>query len=465
MSRSRRIPVQTDTLRDRRGRSRYTASPRCRCGARLSRWVDDRQWIAERGEARSACHRTHGGQGLHDARRHRAHEGAMPRKGRGPHLWLHPERRDAAGRITHTAIWYIKDGGRRQSTQRPQHDLAGAERALQLYLDRKHQAGARRASRDPAEIAVADVLAFYAEHVASRHARPKETLAHIRRPERFFGDNMLADINGDLCRAFVAARKTAAGAREDLAVLRAAINFNRAEGGCDRIVSVTLPDKGAPRERWLTRSEAAALIWHAWRYREVQKGQATDRRSRRHVARFILVALYTGTRAGAVCAPRSSASPAPATSTSTRASSTGVPQGPERRRNAGRLCTCRHALWRICGAGNAADSAFALNGTESRCATSTRLSGATRAIVACPTLHRIRCATPRRLGRCRPARTSGRRRVPRHDCRAARAHLRPSSPRPSQECGRSLRPAAATPARTKRARDFFATVMAEQIVI
>ena len=226
----------------------------------------------------------------------------MPRKGRGPHLWLHPERRDAAGRITHTAIWYIKDGGRRQSTQRPQHDLAGAERALQLYLDRKHQAGARRASRDPAEIAVADVLAFYAEHVASRHARPKETLAHIRRPERFFGDNMLAEINGDLCRAFVAARKTAAGAREDLAVLRAAINFNRAEGGCDRIVSVTLPDKGAPRERWLTRSEAAALIWHAWRYREVQKGQATDRRSRRHVARFILVALYTGTRAGAVCA-------------------------------------------------------------------------------------------------------------------------------------------------------------------
>ena len=113
---------------------------------------------------------------------------------------------------------------------------------------------------------------------------------------------MLADINGDLCRAFVRARNTTAGAREDLAVLRAAINFNREEGYCDRIVSVTLPDKGAPRERWLTRSEAAALIWHAWRYREVQKGQPTDRRSRRHVARFILVALYTGTRAGAVCA-------------------------------------------------------------------------------------------------------------------------------------------------------------------
>jgi hypothetical protein len=43
------------------------------------------------------------------------------------------------------------------------------------------------------------------------------------------------------------------------------------------------------------------MIWAAWRYREVQKGKDTDRRSRRHVARFMLVALYTGTRSSAVC--------------------------------------------------------------------------------------------------------------------------------------------------------------------
>jgi integrase len=34
----------------------------------------------------------------------------------------------------------------------------------------------------------------------------------------------------------------------------------------------------------------------------MQKGRETERRSRRHVARFILVGLYTGTRAGAICA-------------------------------------------------------------------------------------------------------------------------------------------------------------------
>jgi integrase len=66
----------------------------------------------------------------------------------------------------------------------------------------------------------------------------------------------------------------------------------------------------------LTRKEAAALIWHCWRYREKQtvhagtsKGRPkfTERRPLRHVARFILIGLYTGTRAGVIA----TASPIP----------------------------------------------------------------------------------------------------------------------------------------------------------
>jgi integrase len=77
---------------------------------------------------------------------------------------------------------------------------------------------------------------------------------------------------------------------------------------------VTLPQKGPPRDRWLTRDEAAKLIWACWRYREKQtvhrgrqKGHPIDTQKRplRHLARFILIGLYTGTRAGAI----SSASP------------------------------------------------------------------------------------------------------------------------------------------------------------
>ena len=64
-----------------------------------------------------------------------------------------------------------------------------------------------------------------------------------------------------------------------------------------------------PRDRWLTRDELAAVLWACWRYREVQtvhrgrrKGepQETEKRPLRHLARFILLAIYSGSRAGAV---------------------------------------------------------------------------------------------------------------------------------------------------------------------
>lgn len=95
-------------------------------------------------------------------------------------------------------------------------------------------------------------------------------------------------------------RSTNAAARRELEDLRAAINHHRREGLCNKVVEVLFPPERPPRERWLTRSEAARLIWSAWRYHEVQTDKPTGRRSRQHIARFILVALYTGTHASAV---------------------------------------------------------------------------------------------------------------------------------------------------------------------
>src|SRR6185312_7405351 len=71
----------------------------------------------------------------------------------------------------------------------------------------------------------------------------------------------------------------------------------------------TLPQKGPPRTRWLQRDDLARVLWVCWRYREIQtihrgprKGskQTTDWYPLRHLARFILFAVYTGTRPGAV---------------------------------------------------------------------------------------------------------------------------------------------------------------------
>ena len=120
---------------------------------------------------------------------------------------------------------------------------------------------------------------------------------------------MLSDVTGETCREYVSIRGTDGGARRDLEDLRAAINHHAAEGFHRGIVRVVLPAKGLPRDRWLTRDEAAKLIWTCWRHREMQvrhrgtdKGRklATDKRPLRHLARFILIGLYTGTRAAAI---------------------------------------------------------------------------------------------------------------------------------------------------------------------
>ena len=224
----------------------------------------------------------------------------MPARAKGVRLYLRRARDNDSERI---ARWVIIDGQREISTGRPASDLAGAEEALSRYIGETRLASAaKQGARSPAHIEIADVLALYGRDVAYKHARPHETAARIERLNQWWGAKRLSAVHGPNCRAYAKFRGNAGAARRELEELRAAINHHREEGLCAEIVAVSLPEKGPSRERWCTRDEIAALLFNAWRYREHQKGIATDRRSRRHVARFILVALYTGTRASAACA-------------------------------------------------------------------------------------------------------------------------------------------------------------------
>jgi integrase len=63
-----------------------------------------------------------------------------------------------------------------------------------------------------------------------------------------------------------------------------------------------LPDAPEARERWLTRDEAAGLIRAAWRLRRDSGIPGMPGRyTSRHIARYILIALYTGSRNGDIC--------------------------------------------------------------------------------------------------------------------------------------------------------------------
>jgi integrase len=225
----------------------------------------------------------------------------MSRKPKGPRLWLRAARYDAAGQLTHKSAWFIKDGDSRISTGFGASEFAEAEKALADYLADKHTGQVTRGTRDPDAILIDEVLALYVRDKVADQARPDETAKRIEFLRAFWGGHKLSYVTGVACRQYARQRSTPAAARRELEDLRSAINHHRREGLHDKLVSVVLPAKSLPRERWLTRSEAARLVWRAWRYREQQNFRGTDRRTRKHVARFILVALYTGSRSGVVC--------------------------------------------------------------------------------------------------------------------------------------------------------------------
>jgi integrase len=214
-------------------------------------------------------------------------------RSKGARLWLRP----AYGREKQQ--WVIRDGSSSIRLGLGYEQLAEAEERLAEYLaDRHNPRGGCRPAR---QVPIADVVKLYADEKGPSTTRPHETSGRLEKVLGFFGDRKLSEINGALCRAYVKHRGSEQAARRELEDLRAAINYHRKEGQCTEIISIVLPDKAESRDVWLTRQEAARMICAAWRYRETQKGVKTDRASRQHIARFLLVGLYTGSRAGVIC--------------------------------------------------------------------------------------------------------------------------------------------------------------------
>lgn len=245
----------------------------------------------------------------------------MSRQAKGARLWLQPERRDAKERLTERSVWVIRDGARKISTGCGPGALERAEEKLAEYIAAKRQPE-RQGTTDPHKVLIADILNIYARDVAPRHNRPKESIARLEillawwsDPDRAQADlkrmasdddafsGVAADVRGATCRVFAKVAGKPSWARRLLEDLRAALNYAFAEGHLDRAIAVTLPPKPPPRDRWLTRSEAAAAIWAAWRYKEPEGNLPNGRGARytrRHIARFILVGIYTGTRKAAI---------------------------------------------------------------------------------------------------------------------------------------------------------------------
>lgn len=230
----------------------------------------------------------------------------MPRPRKGPRLYLR------SGRAGRGPVYVILDGSREIGTGCGPDRAADAEAALARYLAGKYTPPAPSAGATLGDILIADVMAAYlTEHAA--HTSSAAFIGHTAAPILdWWGDKTLAAIRGQSCREYVAWRTgqivantahprrdgslptprhvTCSTARHDLKTLRAAIrHWHREHGPLPSVPAVTMPQRAAPRDRWLTRDEAARLL------RAARRG-----RQGAHVARVILIGLYTGTRSQAL---------------------------------------------------------------------------------------------------------------------------------------------------------------------
>lgn len=210
----------------------------------------------------------------------------MPRKAGGARLYQRGN-----------GVWYIRDTGCPEKTTGTR-DRRDAEKALAAYIALK---GSADRSRHPSQLSVAEALDIYGREHAEHVASPERIGYAIEALLPFWADLTVEDVKGATCRRYVQSRVrrfkdgreqpiSAGTTRRELNVLQAAINYCHKEGYITSPVRVTLPAPPGTRERWLTRDEAAALIWAAWR----------SPKGAKHVARFILISLYTGTRKDSV---------------------------------------------------------------------------------------------------------------------------------------------------------------------
>ncbi len=221
----------------------------------------------------------------------------MPHQSKGARLWYRKPRPPKSGRHPEQGVYIILCDGRQISTGYGLDDRAAAEARLAQFIIEKYQPPRRR--RDIDDIPIGDVLTLYLREVVPKLATARKAAGRFERLAEWWGDKRLSEVTRGRCAEFTAT-KTPGAARRELQDLQAAINYHHTEGLHHAAVRVTLPKPGEPRERWLTREEVAHLLRVCRNTREVQEGEPTQKRPLRHLTRFLLFALYTGSRPGDV---------------------------------------------------------------------------------------------------------------------------------------------------------------------
>ncbi|WP_103729928.1 site-specific integrase [Novosphingobium sp. HII-3] len=212
----------------------------------------------------------------------------MPRPNRGASLEFIAER----GKFY--VVWF--EAGRKRKRSTGTSDSREAEAYLSQFIAERHRAARPAGPRDPGQFLIAEALDYYGTEHAPMTAAP-ERIAYAMIPLLdFWGERAVGDVTKETCRAYNRWRNRSAGTvRKELSILRAAFNFAVENGRLTRAPFVELPEAPEGKDRWLTKTEAA-------RFLEAARTGRSD--VRLYLPLFIMIALYTGARKGAILSLR-----------------------------------------------------------------------------------------------------------------------------------------------------------------
>ncbi|MCR6502527.1 hypothetical protein MUO32_26215 [Shinella sp. CPCC 101442] len=239
----------------------------------------------------------------------------MPKqKHYGPYLIKRNARYDASGRLTHRGTFIIADGEARHSTgcgfgnpEEAQVAAAEAELKLHEYKTAKyaHQAGQGLVNVEAEFVKIGELIVYYLlehEEKIGKMTKPRrrEFLSQVERLTAFWGEKMVSEINRKNSTKYQEG-KSVSVVRNELILLRSMINFAASEGKLkkyDKQLNFVVP-RLQPRMHYFDVDEVIAMYKGAMRTRHTWHGKKTYRMAS-HIAKFILVAVLTGSRANRI---------------------------------------------------------------------------------------------------------------------------------------------------------------------
>jgi len=244
----------------------------------------------------------------------------MPRQAKGPRLYLRQGRIERSTGKRREPVWVIRDGSAEISTGRYRHELDAAGRDLATYIASKWNPVGGYDPSNPSQVLIAEVLALYLVEKGPKIADPKSLKGWVRNLSAWWGERTVADVKRSSCQAYTAWRtsqRIASGkglstrkisdqtAARELQTLSAAIGYWHDEHTLTSRPTVWIPKRPESPRDALSRSQAAALLRATMGHKRLPDGswEPTTRQvkmNRKHLARFLLIGLYTGTRSKVV---------------------------------------------------------------------------------------------------------------------------------------------------------------------